>query len=36
MEEGIPQDVRLPPREEAEDFFMEDLFVDTEDEIPGM
>ena len=34
MDEGIPQDVRLPPQEEPEDFFMEDLFVDTEDEIP--
>ena len=34
MEEGVPQDVRLPPQEEPEDFFMEDLFVDTEDEIP--
>ena len=34
MEEGDPLDVRLPPREEPEDFFMEDLFVDTENELP--
>ena len=36
MGEGVPLDVRLPPREDAEDFFMEDLFVDTEDELPAL
>ena len=36
MDERAPPDVRLPHREDAEDFFMEDLFVDTEDELPGV
>ena len=33
MNEDRQPDVRLPHHEEAEDFFMEDLFVDTEDEL---
>ena len=33
MDEDRQPDVRLPHQEEAEDFFMEDLFVDTEDEL---
>ena len=33
MDEDRQPDMRLPHHEEAEDFFMEDLFVDTEDEL---
>ena len=36
MDERASPDVRLPQRENAEDFFMEDLFIGTEDERQGI